>query len=421
MPEPKETLSQHRRWLKTRFVFGRKRLDYNVTSKQEASLQETVGYDAIAPRASYVTIVDPDRDLRWTLFVFSGLALFAAFRANAHPAVMLGLYAGVTLAVVLVLMLTRNLRRVGYTAIPAGTFNILVLDDRLRDDIVAKLEARRAETLTRDLASPDGVTLRTHLRRLRWLVESGAMTRDAFMQRQAALLPDMTASLLPDESAEAAPLGFTQRRPGVRIDVALEASHFTYSRWTLLNGSERFMIAYRDLREPAAHEELDRQIELTGVSLLWVGAIVVAWGGWIQQSHPANYYVGGVGLTRAIADFGPMLLFAIGSAGVIPWLMQARIARPWPGVPLIRDGQYEAIVSAIDERRIAALRAMAKPDPLLHPQEQVQLLDELHEAGMISDDEHARAVGDAEIAFGDPALDEPVSEESAAGNERVLH
>jgi hypothetical protein len=88
---------------------------------------------------------------------------------------------------------------------------------------------------------------------------------------------------------------------------------------------------------------------------------------------------------------------------------------------LIRDGQYDEIVSAIADRRLIALRALAKPDPLLHPQEQVQLLDELHESGALDDEEHRRAVGLAEIAFGDPALDEPVNDEPAPASERVLH
>ncbi len=418
MPESKEILSQHRRWLKTRFAFGRK-LDYSVTSKQDASLQETVGYDAIAPRSSYVAMIDPDRDLRWTLFVFSGLALFAAFRGNADPLVLFALYGGVTFAAALVLILTRRWRNVGYTAIPAGTFNILVLDDRQHDMIVGKLESCRAETLNRDLGSPDGLTLRTYLRRLRWLVENGVMTRDAFMQRQADLLPQATQSLLPDEPAAPAPKTFTQRRLATRIDLTLDATHFAYSRRTLFNGSERFTAEYRSLREPAMHEETDRQVELAVILFLWVGAIIVTWGGGIQQGHPADHYVGGIGLRRAIVDFGPMLLFALCAAAVIPWLTQLRIARPWPGVLLIRDGQYDAIVSAIADRRLIALRALAKPDPLLHPQEQVQLLDELHEAGVLDDEEHKRAVDLAEIAFGDPVLDEAVHEEPAS--ERVLH
>ena len=421
MPEPKAAFSQHRRWLKTRFVFGRKRLDYSAVSKQDASLQETVGYDAISPRSSFMRMTDPDRDLRWTLFVFSGLALFAAFRGNAHPAVMIGLYAGVTLTVVLALVMTRGFRSVSYTTIPAGTFNILVLDDKQHDVIVDTLEARRAEALRRDLTSPDGVTLRTYLLRLRWLVENGVMTRGDFLQRQAALLPDMTGSLLADEAAASAPLTFTQRRLSTRIDVALKPTHFVYSRWTLLNGSEQFSVEYRNLREPAAHEETDKQIELTCILLLWVGAVVVAWGNWINQSHPASYYVGGTGLRRAIVDFGPLLLFAVGAAAVIPWLTQTRVGRPWPGVPLIRDRHYEAIVSAIAERRVAALRAIAKPDPLLHPHEQVQLLDELHEAELLSDEEHARAVELAEMALVDPALDEPMGEEKPGLRDRVLH
>jgi hypothetical protein len=407
--------------MKTRFAFGARRLDYSAESKHESSLQETIGYDAIAPRSSYVTVVDRDRDLRWTLFVFSGLALFAAFRGNAHPLLVFGLYCGVTLVAALGLLATRKLRSVGYTAIPAGTVNILVLDDNQHNEIVGKLEARRAEALNRDVGSFDGLTVRTYLRRLRWLVENGAMTRDDFMQRQASLLPQETRSLLPQEPEPVRPLTFTQRHLATRIDVTLDAAHVVYRRWSLLNGSERFTLDYRDLREPALHEETDRQVELTGILFLWIGAVVVLWGGWIQQGHPANYYVGGIGLRRALVDFGPMLLFAFGAAAVIPWFTQLRIARPWPGVPLLRNDQYKEIVAAIADRRLIALRALARPDPLLHPQERVQLLDELHEAGVLDDEEHARAVADAELAFGDPALDEPIIGDDPAPRERVLH
>jgi hypothetical protein len=41
--------------------------------------------------------------------------------------------------------------------------------------------------------------------------------------------------------------------------------------------------------------------------------------------------------------------------------------------------------------------------------------------GVLSDDEHARAVDIGEIAFGDPALDEPVSGNMPAADARVLH
>jgi len=296
-----------------------------------------------------------------------------------------------------------------------------VLDDGQHDEIVGTLEARRAEALSRDLASPDGVTLRTYLRRLRWLVENGVMTRYAFIARQTALLPHETRSLLPKTPPSFLPLTFTQRQLATRIDVTLDAEHFVYNRRSLLNGSERFTLEYRNLREPAMHEETDRQIELTGILLLWAGAIVVVWGSWMQHGQPTNYYVGGIGLQRAIVDFGPILLFALCAAAIIPWFTQLRIGRPWPGVSLIRDSEYQEIVSAIADRRLIALRALARPDPLLHPQEQVQLLDELHEAGILDDEEHARAVAHAEVAFGDPALDEPVNAAPAAARDRVLH
>lgn len=124
MPEPKQQFSQHRRWLKTHFAFGQRKLDYSVTSKQENSREETIGFDALGAPSSYVTTVEPDRDLRWILFLMSGLALFAAFRANAHPLLLLGIYGGFTALVVLGLWLTRQWRSVGYTAIPAGTLHV---------------------------------------------------------------------------------------------------------------------------------------------------------------------------------------------------------------------------------------------------------------------------------------------------------
>jgi hypothetical protein len=419
MPEPKETWSQHRRWLKTRFVLGRKKLGYSVASKQEANLEESVGWDVLGPRSSYVTTVEPDRDLRWTLFLMSGLALFAAFRANVHPLLLLGLYGGVTAIALFGLVLTRKLRSVGYTAVPAGTFNVLVLDDRKHDAILADMEARRADALLRSLATSRGLTLRIYLRRLRWLVENGVMTRQAFLERQAALLPN--ENLLPQEPASTAEVSFSQRRLATRIDVTLEAAQLVYRRWSLFDGSERFAVDYRNLREPSRHEETDKQVWLTAILIAWAGAGLISWGSWIHASHPAGYYVGGIGLQRAIVDFGPMLLACIAAAAFIPMLTQVRVARPWPGLLFLRNRQYETIVAEIEKRQVAALRALADPDPLLQPEEQVQLLDELLETGVLTEEEHARAVERAEFAFGDPALDQPLSVETVAERERVLH
>lgn len=419
MPELNTTFSQHRRWLKTRFVFGRKKLDYSIISKKEASLEEKVGWDALGARASYVATVEPDRDLRWVLFVMSGLALFAAFRSNTHPLLLMGLYGGVTAIMVAALVLTRKLRSVGYTAVPAGSFNVLVLDDKQHDDILTRLEWRRAEALLRDLSSSRGLTLRIYLRRLRWLVENGAMPREAFLEQQAVLLPNET--LLADEPPAAPAVTFTQRRLATRIEATLETTQMIYRRWSLFDGSERFTIDYRNLRKPGRYEETDKQIWLTAILFAWVGTALLSWGSWINASHPAGHYVGGIGLQRAFTDFGPMLLACIAAAAVIPMLTQLRVARPWPGLTFVRDKQYETLMAEIEKRRIAALRALARPDPLLYPEEQVQLLDELLEAGALTEEEHAKAVERAEFAFGDPALDQPVVDETIAERDRILH
>lgn len=419
MPETQETFSQHRRWLKTHFALGRKKLDYSIISRKEASLQETVRWDSLGAPASYIETVEPDRDLRWILFLMSGLVLFAAFRGNAHPLLLIGLYGGVTAIAVAGLLLTRKMRRVAYTAVPAGTFSVLVLNDRQHDDIIAAMERRRSDALLRDLSGSRGLTLRVYLRRLRWLMENGALSREAFLERQAALLPN--ENLLPDEPAPAAAINFTQRRLATRLEVTLEATHIIYRRWSLFDGSERFMVDYRNLREPGRYEDTDNQLWLTAILIAWAGAALLSWGSWINASHPAGYYVGGIGLQRALTDFGPMLLGCVAAAGMIPMLTRLRVARPWPGLTFLRDKQYDALVAEIDKRRISALRALARPDPLLHPEEQVQLLDELLEAGVLDEEEHSRAVERAELAFGDPALDQPVAAEAAAARDRILH
>ena len=81
MPDLIQTYSQHRRWLKTRFTFGPKKLAYSVTSKQEVKLKENSGWDARARLlSSRCRYGEPDREMRWVLFVMSGLAVFAALR-----------------------------------------------------------------------------------------------------------------------------------------------------------------------------------------------------------------------------------------------------------------------------------------------------------------------------------------------------
>lgn len=245
------------------------------------------------------------------------------------------------------------------------------------------------------------------------------MTREEFIERQMALLPN--EKLLPESAPETEPVTFSQRRPSTRIDLTLENSHLVYSRHSIFEGSERFVIDYSSLRDSGRYEETDKQIWLTLILFAWTGAAVISWGSWINASHPAGYYVGNIGLQRALVDFGPMLLGCVAAAALIPALTQLRIARPWPGLLLLHDKQYPSIIAEIDRRRIAALRALGRPDSLLHPEEQVQVLDELLEAGALTEEEHAAAVERAEFAFGDPALDQPMNASPAVKNERMLH
>ena len=59
--------------------------------------------------------------------------------------------------------------------------------------------------------------------------------------------------------------------------------------------------------------------------------------------------------------FGPMLLGCFAAAALIPAMTQLRIARPWPGLLLLRDKQYPTIVAEIDRRRAPSSEPASEP------------------------------------------------------------
>lgn len=414
------TFAQHRRWLKTQFTMARRHLGYGIESKHEVALQKNIAWDTIGAAASYTRTVEPDRDLRWVCFVLTALAAVASLRGGPQPLTFL-LHLAVTLAVIAALMATQGLRRVGYTIVPASGINILVLDDHQHDAIVAGIEARRTAALLATAEPAADTTVRTYLRRLRGLVDTGALGREDFLNRQRVVLPEVPQPLLPPQPEAAETLHFAQRRAGVRIALDLGADRLDYRRQTLFGGAEAFSVLYRDLPEPAAFHETDHQYELTGLAFAWVAIGVWAWIAFVTAGHPADHYVGGIGLKRAIADFGPALVAMAAAAGLLPRLTRLTCARPYPGLLLLRDEAYDAIAAQIEQRRLAAQRRLAEPDPLLFPEEQMDVLDELRDAEVLSAEAYARAAERAALTGVPAGLDEPVIAEAPRARAYALH
>ncbi len=67
--------------------------------------------------------------------------------------------------------------------------------------------------------------------------------------------------------------------------------------------TDTISVAYRDLKEPSAFYGTDHQYELTGLIFTWCAIAIYAWMSAATDGQPEDYYVGGVGLSRAIADF----------------------------------------------------------------------------------------------------------------------
>ena len=419
LPQP-QRFAQHRRWLKTSFAISSKHLEYGIESKKDASFRERIAWNSIAPRSNYFTTVEPDRELRWVAFVITALALFASLRGGPQP-ITLMLYGGTALAAFVAIWLTRGMRRVSYTAIPASGANVLVLADAQQDAIVAAIEAQRTAALATSAEPAKGMTIRQYLRRLRWLVEHGAMTPGEYERRQKLVLPDETRRLIALPPAPNETLRFRQSRLGTTIDIDLLPDRIAYRRSTLFRGADGFGVAYKDLPRPSELFDTDHQFELTAVLFGWCAILALSFAGFAVQGHDNGYYVGGEGLRRAISDFGPSLLAMLAAAAVVPAATRLRQARPYAGLTLLRDKQYEAILAEIEQRRIAALRQLVEPDLLLTFEEQARVLGELRHDEVISDEEYDRAVKRAEFACNNPALDQPVMGDAVSAREYAMH
>ncbi|WP_157100143.1 hypothetical protein [Rhodoplanes sp. Z2-YC6860] len=415
-PEAKQ-YAQRRRWLKTSFGFTSKNLNYALESKNDAAVQRAVAWDTIAPRTSYSTLVEPDRELRWVAFVLSALAIVSVLRGGSQPTM---LYLAVTPVFFLAVWLTAGWRRVSFTALPASNASIVVLEDEKHDAIIAAIEQARAETLLKAAEPAPGMSIRLYLRRLRWLVDAGVLSAQEFAQRQKLVLPDTMSLLLAPKAAPLPDQQFRQRKLGETIEVRLEADRLTHSRSTLFNGAETFSLPYAHLQEPQQFSSKNPQHELTAFIFCWLSIAGLACGAWISEGHHAEYYVGGEDLKNALTDFGPILLLIGAAAAIVPRLIVLRHTTPYPRIVLQQDQTGDHIRAAIEERRLATRRTLCEPDPLLTVVERVEQIDALYTDGVISAEERDRAVQRARFLGDEPAFDRPVFEISAPKKRREL-
>jgi hypothetical protein len=419
-PDQTRSFWQRRRWLKTLFLFAPTHLDYSFASKKDSALHKRLAWDTIAGRSAYFTTIEADRELSWLAFVITALAMVSVLHGGPQPLALL-VYAGAMVLGLVVLLLTRKMRQVAFTGIPTADLNILVLDDRKHDAIIEAIEGRRATAL-RGLAEPDAaISVRTYLRRLRWLVENDVLTEREAFARQKLVLPE--GFEIPPVPARGAPasVSFRQRRLGAAIDVELLADRLTCRSALLLGATNSSSVFYRDLKEPSAFYDTDHRYQLTGLIFAWCAIVIFAWMSSVAQSHSEGYYVGNIGLRRALSDFGPALLAMAACAAVVSMLTRLRYAEPYPGVRLLRDRRYDALLAAIEERRIAAQRTLSNPDPLLTLDEQMQLLSELRDNDVVSDEDYQLAAKRAAFVCGNPLLDRPADPQPQKGRQKAMH
>lgn len=407
-------LTQKRGKTKASFGFRRDELDYRFEDGEGSGVGRKIDWRTLAPPTDYVSSVEGDGALAWVLTVLPVIAIFGALRGSPQP-MALGLAVATTLVLVAGLWATSRYRRKAHTEVASPEQTVVVLAGRDHDAILAALGERRAAAISAAAEPEEGETIRDRLRRLRWLTEHEAMPRADYEAERHRLLGSDAARETP-----ASDLDIRQTGLGHRIRFGFRADYFEYELWSLFDGGSTVRIPYLRLPAPRDDIHVQRDLRLALAIGAWLGAVILACMSAIAQAHPADYYVGGAGLPRALGDFGPPLLLMIIGITLIDLWTRRRYAVPYTGVFVLRDRSAERVLEEIEGRRIAAMRRLAQPDPLLYPDERDDMLDALVAEGSLSQAERDEALRRGASAAGDPALDQP-AEAPKRAKERTLH
>ncbi|MFD1702433.1 hypothetical protein ACFSCV_05375 [Methylopila henanensis] len=413
---PSTEFTQKRGAFRTSFRFRPDALEHTLEQKREHARRVKVPWPEIGAPSSYERLILPDGALRWVILVPAGLAIFAAWRDGPQP-VTLAVHAAGALVLLAGALLTRRWRGGEVTRIFAGDRVITVLDDPQRATLLAEIESRRAGALLAAEEDDSPQTVRERLRRLERLTRAEAISAaEAEAERARLIGAEPAPAAAPDQT-------FRQRRAFESVTVTLAPDRLRWRGDHLFEGGREISLAYADLPEPAAEDDYDTGLDfvLAAGAMLWTFAIVSALAAIVTAGVPADHYVGGPGLPRAIADFGPLGLILLGGVALASVVARTRYAAPYPWIRLIADRQAQTIVAAIDARRLAALRAFARPNPARTIEEQTDVLDWLRRDGVITTSEHAKLLEEARGVCENPDLDRLVGEPPAATARRALH
>jgi hypothetical protein len=414
LPEATHTVRQKRGKARAVFEFRPDRLHYSFDDGEGTGFSRRIRWAAMPARVDHEGFTAGDPPTGWVLVTLPLLALVATFRDSPQPLTFL-LYVGATLAMLAAVLFTRRWRVKSHTLLPTPEGPVAVLGDERRDALLAAIDERRAQALRDQAEGGPDETVRERLRRLRWLVEMGAAPAETFETERLRLIPGARPAPPPPADRD-----MRQRALGTRIDVAFRPDHLVLDRRDLFDGRRTLTLRYRRLGPPSLDLAADPNYRLHFAAFGWVVVAAASWLSFLSQRHPQGHYVGGEGLKNAIVDFGPVFLVLAIACVLIERGARRRYVCPYPGVEVLKDARCDAILAELESRRIAAMRRMAEPDPLIDDEGRRDLLDALVEAGDLGEADRAAALAAGEAAAADPTLDEP-ADGVARSPRRVLH
>ena len=381
---PEVTLRQKTQEGETSFAFYPDRLDYTFAGRQGTRVERKIPWNVVPPPYRLWRNARPDvrlhRAARWAMIALI-LAFGIWFPLRASPLLVLTTYA-LLFAGVTVLFSRRF--RIENSVLPTSQGNIVILGGAAHDAIVSRVLEGRRSFFRRFAVIDRERPLRWNLQRLRWMSEQDVIGKDEYARAQQALLPALREPLrrpMPDVGSD---LKIEQHFFNTLFAFDFKADHLAHRRRTGLGVERAGTVYYVDLPEPTTAVQVGTPSQLLPTAifvlvLIGFGYILTMFG-----RFPDYAFAGPEGLQRGLVVLAPGLA-ATGLAIAIARRVMRMVYTKLPsGIRILRDRQHDAILSELKRRRLAALKTMAEPDPLLSPAEQANLLNALRERGIVA-------------------------------------
>ncbi len=398
-------VNQNRFGYQTSFVFGVS-LEYRFVDKAHVEIRRNIEWRDIPPNHQFNS-TRPSNKIRMGILCLCALIILAFQWQSPAALVSFIIILAIVAFVVSTYIFLRGYWRERYTWVKIGAQNLIILDDLVHDQILDEIARRRDAALLQTASIVPHQSIRQNLRRFQWLVREEIIGGSHFAALQNQMLPNLSQSLLKPGFSAGSELSFSQRSLDhiYRFELNETRLHYCHDSW--LKGGKSFWVRYEDLQISAHPDEISMSHQLWP-SMIAAGTLIlmITYINSLMQWNP-HYGTGVAGFLYGLPILG-MFLGLIPLAYRLDKWARVRFTRLLPDLLIVVDSNHDVILDALRDRRLAALKWYAEPDPLLTLDEQTRILQHLAAQKVISDAEFADYTAKAKALQESLMLDQPV-------------